>query len=738
MRKFNITIAALASASAIALTAPAMAQDAAPQAAAEDANSDIIVTAQRRQEKVTEVPISITVASQAQLERQQVNNLNDLNRVAPALEIQSAPAQNTGGGGSIRGIGTQSFSPGAVASVGVVVDQVSQGNANISDLFDVSRIEVLKGPQGTLFGLTTSAGVINITTNAPDPTQFSGRVRTELSDQGTAGSKYGQQVIQGVINVPVSTTSALRVSGMANLRQGVNRNATTGDWNDVNRYAVRGRYLWNVTGDLTFNLLGDWSKGSTENGGDFFTFLSNTAANTALLNGCGITTGEGNQNYCLGAANAFSSKFEGWGGSAQLEYDAGPIALTSITSYRKNETSTTGGNIYRADSLASTLRSGATGTNIRLFTQEFRASSPSNSTFEYTVGAFYSNQKTVQQPERFTISVRLPNGVVIRPVDSPGALNEITDESLAVFGQGTLHATDSLRLILGGRYTGGRLSLDRTDAGNGSKSFQILNVDRISWRTGLQYDINRSLMAYATASRGFKGGQIAVPTAPLLPYVVQPEVPMSYEAGMKATLFGGAVLDFSLFYSKIKNFQAQECIVNPATAQLVCAQTNIDGVKTRGAEVNLFGRISDRLSMNTGFIYTKATYPGGFIGNDATNIGGKQLAYSPRYKFTLSGEYEQPLTAGINGFLAADTIWKSRIRYQNTSRDAETFRAHWTVGGRLGVRSEDERYSAGLFVRNLFNVHEPSLLQSNFGSGLGAIYGPQSFRQVGLQLDAKF
>jgi iron complex outermembrane receptor protein len=731
-----ISIAALASASIFALAAPAMAQDAAPQPADADANSDIIVTAQRRAEKVTEVPISITVASQKQLERQQVNNLNDLNRVAPSLEIQSAPSQNTGGGGSIRGIGTQSFSPGAVASVGVVVDQVSQGNANISDLFDVSRIEVLKGPQGTLFGLTTSAGVINITTNAPDPTQFSGRVRTELSDAGTAGSKYGQQVIQGVVNIPVSATSALRVSGMSNTRQGVNRNAITGDWNDVNRYALRGRFLWSATEDLTFNLIGDWSKGSAENGGDFFTFLSNTAANTALLNNCGITPGEGNQSYCIN--DSFSSRIKGRGVSAQVDYDAGPLTLTSITAYRKTETSTTGGNIYRADTLSSKLQSGATATDIRLFTQEFRASSTPSSTFEYTVGAFYSNQKTVQQPERFTISVTLPNGVVIRPVDSLGATNEITDESLAIFGQGTLHASDSLRLILGGRYTAGRLSLDRTDATTGAASFQILNIDKISWRTGVQYDVSRSIMAYATASRGLKGGQIAVPTAPLLPYVVQPEIPMSYEAGMKATLFGGAVLDVSLFYQKIKNFQAQECNVNPVTTQLVCAQTNIDGVKTRGAEVNLFGQISDKLSMNTGFIYTKATYPGGFIGNDSTNIGGTQLAYSPRYKFTLSGEYEQPLTSNFNGFLAVDTIWKSRVRYQNTSRSEETFRPHWTVGGRLGVRSEDERYSAGIFVRNLFNVHEPSLLQSNFGSGVGAIYGPQSFRQVGLQLDAKF
>ncbi|HAF42815.1 MAG TPA: TonB-dependent receptor [Sphingobium sp.] len=737
MRKFHKSILAMAGVSTLAITAPAFAQDAAaPQEAAEEASSDIIVTAQRRQEKVTEVPISITVASQKQLERQQVNNLNDLNRVAPALEIQSAPAQNTGGGGSIRGIGTQSFSPGAVASVGVVVDQVSQGNANISDLFDVSRIEVLKGPQGTLFGLTTSAGVINITTNAPDPTQFSGRVRTELSDAGTAGSQYGQQVVQGVINVPISATSALRVSGMSNTRQGVNRNAVTGDWNDVNRYALRGRFLWNATEDLTVNLIGDWSKGTTENSGDFFTFISNTAANTALLNSCGITPGEGNQTYCL--ANGYRGSTKAWGGSAQVDYDAGPLTLTSITAYRKTDVNSGGGNIYRADALASRLTSGPTGTDLRLFTQEFRASSNNNDLLEYTIGAFYSNQKTVQQPERFTIRVTLPNGVTITPVNTPGALNEIKDESLSVFGQGTLHASDSLRLILGARYTGGRLSLDRTDAGTGATSFEVLNVDKVSWKTGVQYDIARDIMAYATAARGFKGGQIAVPTAPLLPYVVQPEIPMSYEAGLKATLFGGAVLDVSLFYSKIKNFQAQECNVNPTTAQLVCAQTNIDGVKTRGAEVNLFGQISDRLSMNTGFIYTKATYPGGFIGNDGTDIGGSQLAYSPRYKFTLSGEYEQPLTGAINGFLAVDTIWKSRIRYQNTSRSEETFRPHWTVGGRLGVRSEDERYSAGLFVRNLFNVHEPSILQSNFGSGVGAIYGPQSFRQVGLQLDAKF
>ncbi len=116
-----------------------------------------------------------------QLERQQVNNIFDLSRVSPALEVTNAAGQNPGGGGQIRGLGTQSFGVGAVGSVGVVVDGVSQGNTNISDLFDISRIEVLKGPQGTLFGLTTSAGVINITTRAPSPDAFSARIRTGSS-----------------------------------------------------------------------------------------------------------------------------------------------------------------------------------------------------------------------------------------------------------------------------------------------------------------------------------------------------------------------------------------------------------------------------------------------------------------------------------------------------------------------------------------------------------------------------
>ena len=130
------------------------------------------------------------------------------------------------------------------------------------------------------------------------------------------------------------------------------------------------------------------------------------------------------------------------------------------------------------------------------------------------------------------------------------------------------------------------------------------------------------------------------------------------------------------------------------------------------------------------------------LGTDGSNIGGTQLAYAPEYKFTLSGEYEQPLGDTLKGFLAADTVWKSRIRYEANSLSETTYRPHWTVGGRIGLRTINDRYQAAIFVRNAFNQHEPSLMQSDFPYGgatnVGAIYGPQSFRQVGISLDGKF
>jgi len=752
MRCHHVLLLATAAAGAIATAAPApaFAQEATGAATAADT---IVVTAQRRTEKVTEVPISITVADNKQLERQQVNTMNDLNRIAPSLEIQSAPGQNTGGGGSIRGIGTQTFNAGAVASVGVVVDQVSQGNANISDLFDVARIEVLKGPQGTLFGLTTSAGVINITTNKPDFKGFSARIRTEDSGAGVAGSTSGNQIFQGVVNVPLASNAAIRVSGFGNLRQGPDRDVTTGKYDDTDTWGTRAHLLWEPNDRLTINAIGDYSHSTSTNGGDFFTFVKSGGASinpvilgaigqqvpdnpTALLASCGVTAAEGNQNYCM--KQQFKDRFINTGGSLQLDYKFAPFTVTSITAYRHGSEKGDGAatNVFRADPLELQVQNAPVNRPIDLFTEELRLTSPGNQTIEYTLGAFYSHQIQHRDAETVTISLQPFPGFEFPVAAQTTDAFRVLDESGAVFGQTTIHATKQLRLIAGLRFTDETLRLDMPTAGTTAD----LHTHRLSWKAGAQYDINPRTMAYATVSQGYKGGQIATPTG-ANPYVIQPEIPTSYELGLKSTLLHGWVLDANLFYEKIKNFQAQSCTVS-TLGVISCVQDNINGVKSRGAEIDLFGKVTHDLTLNTGFIFAKATYPKGYFGTDGSDIGGTQLAYAPKFKFTASGEYTHELNDAYKGFLGLDTVWKSRIRYEANSIADTTFRAHWTVGGRLGIKTADERFTAAVFVRNLFNVHEPELMQSSFpysgAANVGAIYGPQSFRTVGLSLDGKF
>jgi iron complex outermembrane recepter protein len=188
-----------------------------------DSLTEIVVTAEKREEKLQDVPLAVTVVSAAQLANQHVYNIADLARTTPSLEIVQAFG-GPGGGGQIRGIGTQSFTRSAEGAVGIVVDGVPQGNLNINNIFDMQRVEVLKGPQGTLFGLTSSAGVINMVSVAPDFGHFETKVHLDYSDNGRFGSEFGEETVRAVLNAPLTDTSAIRVSVTDDRTKGVQVN----------------------------------------------------------------------------------------------------------------------------------------------------------------------------------------------------------------------------------------------------------------------------------------------------------------------------------------------------------------------------------------------------------------------------------------------------------------------------------------------------------------------------------
>ena len=720
-----------------------------------DSLAEIVVTAQKREERLQDVPISIAVADEEQLERQQIYTIADLNRISPALEIVQAGGQ-PGGGGQIRGIGTQTFASGAVGSVGIVVDQVSQGNVNINNIFDVARVEVLKGPQGTLFGLTTSAGVINIVTNAPDPSEFSAKVHADFAAANKLGSRYGEQVIQSVVNIPLTSNSALRVAGILNFRQGVDYNVIGGKFDQMRDYNLRARYLWKPSDALSVDLIGDYDR-QYNDGGDFFTVTSASAADTASLAQCGITAADGNRNFC--SNYPITNPTVGYGVSGHVDYSIADQTLTSITAYRKYSTGPGTSDIFRIYTVPVQIRQSDVLTSANQFTQEFRIASPSAQRLVYTAGAFYSWQTNSSTGGGDNITLTLPDGTVIPLVPPNSGSNTFVHiQSQAVFGQTTFNVTDAFRLIGGARFTHDMLDvfqIDKNDRTLFTNPRPAVRESKFSWKFGTQYSFNRDLMAYTTISRGYKGPQVNISNIAAPAQIIRPEIPMDYEAGVKAIFFEGRLnTDLSVFYMNVRDFQGQQCIpVLPAG--LACGPTNLAHIVSKGIELSIFGRPTHDLTLNGGIIYNPVKYPlvnsqgNPYASSDGTIIAGHQLGNVPKVKFTLSAEYTQPLAGGWEGFIAADTVYKSDLDLGNSADPMLHYPAHWIHNGRVGVRTPGSRLELAAFVRNAGDKHEPALIFPQFPNAAdpaipgdktsyGTYYVPQSFRLVGVTVEARF
>jgi iron complex outermembrane receptor protein len=755
------------------------AQSTATSAADDSTLQEIVVTAEKREEKLQDVPIAITVVNAQQLTDEHVTTLADLSRTAPSLEIIQTFG-GPGGGGQIRGIGTQSFTRSAEPAVGVVVDGVSQGNLNINNIFDVSRVEVLRGPQGTLFGLTSSAGVINIVTNAPNPSQFESIWHADYANNGTAGSEFGQETVHGVVNIPLSADSALRIAGSIDDNRGVEHNDFTGKDDTVNNYALRGHYLLNWADSLTVNIIADYQRTVQDGsqGGIIpgFTYVTADPTLTAQLAACGITPGFGNQDRCSNHPNlAYDTNY---GLSAQLDWNLGSNTLTSISAYRRDESGPNADDVQGLPSANPQIWQTGALTAGRQWSEELRLASNAGAKAEYTVGAFISNFVTLgynAPGAALNIDIAVPFPPFTLSVGPPNALTQTSDASQALFGHLQYHATDALTVIAGVRYTRDQISdYDSPDAlvpgsanNTGSTSLS-LSQNNVSGVVGLQYKLSPAWTTYATATRGYKGpqAQAANPAAGLLQEIIPAEIPVAFELGLKGTTLDGRLgTDFSLFDTRVHDYQGQSCDLSPQ-GLLVC-NPNSFNVTTRGVEIDFYGNPLTHLSLNGGFIYDQAEYPSGYTGLDPNNLNGGlsnmsglQIVGVPTTKFTMSGDYSWPL-GPVALVAGADTVYKSSIRVGYSADPGFVFPSSWNVSLRAGVRSSDNRWGVTAFARDVNNSHEPLVLfggpaftgppppagvpfffnpayPNGHVSGISGWVGAQSLREVGLSLDLRF
>jgi iron complex outermembrane recepter protein len=742
--------------------------------------TEVVVTAEKREEKLQDVPIAITVVNQQQLTDEHVTELADLSRTTPSLQITQAFG-GPGGGGQIRGIGTVSFTRTAEPAVGIVVDGVDQGNLNINNIFDVSRVEVLRGPQGTLFGLTSSAGVINIVTNAPDPSKFEVAGHVDYAHDGSAGSEFGQDTVQGVVNIPISGNSALRVAGSLDDYQGVEHNNFTGTNDTVNNYALRGHYLLDAD-PLTVNVIADYQRiiqdGAQGGAIPAFTYVTADPTLTAQLAACGITPGFANQDRCANHLNLFYDS--AYGLSAQVDYNLGSNTLTSITAYRRDESGPLYQDVQALPSANPQIFSGGGLTASRQWSEELRIASNAGAQWEYTAGLFFSNYLSLGYPGHagafFDINIAVPFPPFTLAVGGPTTtLTQTTISSQAAFAHLQYHATDALTVIAGLRVTRDQvgdysspLGLQPGLPGNAGSTTFSDQQNNVSGVVGLQYKFSPQWTSYATVTKGYKGPQAQAAGAPgsgVPAEIIPAEIPVAFELGLKGSVLDGRLgTDFSLFDTRVQNYQGQTCSLT-AQGVLVCNPNSFD-VTTKGAELDFYGHPTRYWNINGGYIFDSAKYPAGYTGLDPNNLnggttymGGLQLVGVPENKFTFSTDYTVPL-GPVNAVVGADTVYQSAIRLGYSASSLYVFPPGWNLNLRAGIRSSDGHWGLTAFARDVNNQHEPITLfggpaftgppppagvpfffnpayPNGHVSGISGWIGAQSLREVGLSLDLR-
>lgn len=392
-----------------AFTAPAFAQDNEEGDAPRASDNVIIVTATRRASDVQDIPIAVTAVTPAQLQTQGITNIQTLGAVAPSFNIQSSQTESQGTSIRIRGIGTTGNNIGLESAVGVFIDGVYQSRPGIAlgELVDVEQVEVLRGPQGTLFGRNTTAGALVVRNRAPDLTGFGGFAQASYGN-------YDFMNFQGALNTPVSESLGFRFTGAYRKRDGFLIDATGNDVNDKDRYMVRGQMLWEPSADISLRIIGDYQK-SNELCCDSVTLqtavgYSPTFAALAAPNGLALpynsaTSGQFNaqaldSDDLFSNGNGVLNDTRQWGVSGELVWDFGGAELTTIIAYRdflgeSIQDDFQGVQVYSVAGITDDVRP-PTFDDITTFTAEMRLQGTAGP-LDWLVGAYYADEDIVEE-----------------------------------------------------------------------------------------------------------------------------------------------------------------------------------------------------------------------------------------------------------------------------------------------------------------------------------------------------
>ncbi|MEH6519382.1 MAG: TonB-dependent receptor [Halioglobus sp.] len=699
---------------ALALSAISISMGFSATASAQLMIEEVVVTAQKREESLQDTPLAISAFSETELQDRGIVGAEDLQFYVPGLtfgKTVTRTAQVT-----LRGVGAENINPGGDPGVAVHVDGAYQQYTGYiaQDFFDVARVEVLRGPQGTLYGRNATGGSINIITKKPTD-EFEGIVKLGVGN-------YSQVKAQGAISGPIIEDTLLgRLSVDTEDRDGYTDNVLTGDEiDDKDYYSIRGQLEWLASDSLSVNLSAytyrDDSTGvplasiSPNPSGPLFAGLDITTFQPVFANYYEINNAVPNITIKDRREVRHNTDTEGNedtdGGTLTITKDFESFSIKSITAYNESDYMNAGD----TDSAAEvTFTQSSTG-SFETLSQEILLSSTSDGPLEWTAGLYYYDEKSTYDFDIFLFDTIPLNTPFVGVPVSFVAGGEVDAQSMAAFGQATYAFTDALSATIGLRYTSDEKDLDESVE---ALAFAIVDFETFGpvivsesddWseptgKIGVEYVTESDTLWYGSISTGFKAGGFNVSG---LQSSYDPETVIAYEVGFKSMLADGRVrLNSAAFlydYEDLQVFQiegVQASITNAAEAEVY------------GLEVELLALISEEFEIDGSISYLSAEYEEFFTedpvepGKGLQDLSGNSLPRAPEFSLNVGLQYTWTFNNSSSLRARANVSWvdEQYFRAFNLDRDKEDSFTRTDVT--MTWTSGDQNWQVDAFVKNI-------------------------------------
>lgn len=725
---------------ASAADAPAPAEEAPPLAGSAPAKADtalgkVTVTARRREEDSQKVPTPITVLGGETLEAQRISRVQDLQQVLPSVNVAYIHARQSSV--AVRGIGNNPASDGLEGSAGIYLDNVYLGRPGMAvfDLLDIEQLELLRGPQGTLFGKNTTAGVLNISTRAPT---FTTERTVEVS-----GGQDGYFQGRGTVSGPLGETLAGRLSAYRTRDDGYIKNIHDDNYlNGGERQGARGQLLFEPNEDFSLRWIADYNEEDSSNGSMVVYGAAERFWQRAALVGASPLRDPQRKKVNINGRQHVS--VHQGGSSLEANWNlAGGYRLTSISAYRYWHFTPANDEQLNVSAINDT----GVEVHDRQFSQEIRLASPTGGAFDYVVGAYAFRQNLGNKT--FTSYGPLADLYLLGA--NLGALNDtyskangkIETDSFALFAQGTWHLSERLDFTAGlrGTYEEKNAKVERFaplgGAAVGGVGAAVRNGQLGAYDSGdlsqynfapsallsLSYQFSDDLLGYASLSHGEKSGGVnlavgSAPSAGADSLLVGPERANDAELGLKSTLFdrrlvqGGGLVAVDAGPEQVGVEQQA-----PGSTQLVQVLANAGSVRSRGLEFEATALPLRGLTLNFNGSYNDVTYlsfkdapcpaevstrPGA---PSSCDLSGQRVVGASKWIANLNGEYQWRLDDRFQPYVSASYAYRSAAEGTLDNSDLSKIDGYALVNLAAGLRSDlgDGQLDTSVWLKNAFD-----------------------------------